>query len=309
MRRKPALIAALSLCCLLTAFSAFVPFAAAQVSPIQQLVAMEEVLFGAAQEGAVVNRLEIVERFVFGSPGTGTLPERMTKCWNYVQGDRAGEMNLKFKLKAVQWAVFGSIVDGPIVPALVEAEKRILGAEGAGSIGDRIDLLLSMTVPGGQPRVDYALLPKGVLVKFNLETAISSAKSRPGDPVRLVVSDDVIVDGMLVIPKGTVLTGRVLDNVRPTRMGVRARVDVEVEPIEGMDSTPVTLGVDTASITANTDVTLAAGESVRRFAAIGKEGGLFNPNPELEVAAGTEVFLTVMQSAKVLGLATAASAK
>ncbi len=125
----------------------------------------------------------------------------------------------------------------------------------------------------------------------------------------MVVSDDVIVDGMLVIPKGTVLTGRVLDNVRPTRMGVRARVDVEVEPIEGMDSTPVTLGVDTASITANTDVTLAAGESVRRFAAIGKEGGLFNPNPELEVAAGTEVFLTVMQSAKVLGLATAASAK
>ena len=54
----------------------------------------------------------------------------------------------------------------------------------------------------------------------------------------MVVSDDVIVDGMLVIPKGTVLTGRVLDNVRPTRMGVRARVDVEVEPIEGMDSTP-----------------------------------------------------------------------
>ena len=40
---------------------------------------------------------------------------------------------------------------------------------------------------------------------------------------------------------------------------------------------------------------------MRRFAAIGKEGGLFNPNPELEVAAGTEVFLTVMQSAKVLG--------
>ncbi len=281
----------------------------AQVSPIERLVGMEEVLFGSIQEGAVVNRLEIVERLVFGKAGTGTLPERMETCWNFVQGDRAGGMNLKFKLKAVQWMVFGSIVDEPIVPALDGAEQRILGATGTGSIGERLDVLMGITMPGGTPNVDYALLPKGALVKLSIESGLSSSKSRPGDVVRLVVAENVVADGRLVVPKGTVVAGRVLDNVRPTKTGVKARVDLEISTIEGMDSAPITLGVDTAAIASNAVATVAAGDSARRFAVIGKDGGFLSIAPELELEPGAPLFLTVMQSAKVLGLMLPAAAK
>jgi len=302
MRRGFPHIAAAALSCLLVVLVSLGMNVAAQVSPIERLVGMEQVLFGSIQEGAVVNRLEIIERLVFGKVGTGTLPERMEQCWNFVQGDRAGGMNLKFKLKAVQWSVFGSIVDRPIVPALDDAELRILGTGGSGSIGQRLDVLMSLTIPGGKPNVDYALLPKGALVKLAIESGLSSSKSRPGDAVRLVVMEDVVAEGRLVVPKGTVVMGRVLDNVRPTKTGVKARVDVEISTIEGMDSVPVTLGVDTAAIAANVAATVAASDSLRRFAVVGKDGGFLSPNPELELEAGTPLFLSVMQSAKVLGL-------
>lgn len=308
MRKGFPHIAAAAVSCLLVALICMGANVAAQVSPIERLVGMEQVLFGSIQEGAVVNRLEIIERLVFGKAGTGTLPDRMEQCWSFVQGDRAGGMNLKFKLKAVQWSVFGSIVDKPIVPALDDAETRILGATGAGSIGQRLDVLIALTIPGGKPNVDYSLLPKGALVKLAIESGLSSSKSRPGDVVRLIVLEDVAVDGRLVIPKGTVVAGRVLDNVRPTKTGVKARVDVEISTIEGMDSAPITLGVDTAAIAANTAATVAASESPRRFAAIGKDGGFLSPNPELELEPGTPLFLSVMQSAKVLGLTLPAAA-
>lgn len=284
--------------------------AIAATSPIERLVAMEQILFGSPQEGAVVNRLEIVERLVFGQPGTGTLPDRLEACWNYVQGDRAGGMNLKFKLRTVQWTVFGTVTDGPIVPVLNDVEQQILGQTGSGSIGVRLDNLLKLTIPGGRPDVGYALVPKGSLVKLRLATELSSSKSRPGDEIRFTVVDDIISEGRLVLPKGTTVIARVLDNVRPTKMGVKARVDLEVGTIEGMDSSPITVSVDQAAAAANTAATVAAGEGLRRFAVMGKEGalgGLLGQNPELELGAGVELFLSVMQTSKVLGLGVSGS--
>ncbi|MCR4427677.1 MAG: hypothetical protein NUW23_16145, partial [Firmicutes bacterium] len=89
-------------------------------SPVERLVAMENMLFGQAQQGFIVGRLESIERLLFGELGTGTLPERLNACWSFVQGDRAGGMNVKFRLKAVQWSIYGEITEGPIATALAQ---------------------------------------------------------------------------------------------------------------------------------------------------------------------------------------------
>jgi len=54
---------------------------------------------------------------------------------------------------------------------------------------------------------------------------------------------------------------------------------------------------------------VAAGDSARRFAVIGKDGGFLSIAPELELEPGAPLFLTVMQSAKVLGLMLPTAAK
>lgn len=277
----------------------------ATASPVERLVAMEGLLFGSQQQGAIVTRLQNIENVVFGESGSGTLPERLDQCWNFVLGDRAGGMNLKFKLKAVQWTIFGKVTDGPIVPMLVDLESSVIGQAGKGPIGPRLDILMRLSIAGGRPEVGYSLVPKGSLVKVKLLTALSTVKARSGDAVRFEVVDDVVFEDRLVIPKGTPVTARVIDTLRPTKMGIKARVDLDIQPLDAIDSAPVVLGVEQATIAANSSVSLVAGEGIRVFGIVGKEGalgGLLSQNPELEIAEGVELFLSVMQTAKVLGL-------
>lgn len=287
----------------------FVGQAAAQsatTSPVERLVAMEGLLFGSPQQGAIVARLQNIENVVFGESGSGTLPERLDQCWNFVLGDRAGAMNLKFKLKAVQWTIFGKIADGPVVPMLVDLESSVIGQPGLGPIGPRLDVLLRLSIAGGRPEVGYSLVPKGSLVKVRLCTPLGSVKARSGDVVKFEVVDDVVFEDRLLIPGGTPIAAQVIDTLRPTKMGVKARVDLELQPVDAIDSTPVVLGVEQTTIAANSAVSLAAGEGIRVFGLVGKEGalgGLLSQNPELEIAEGVELFLSVMQTAKVLGLA------
>lgn len=277
----------------------------ATASPVERLVAMEGLLFGSQQQGAIVTRLQNIENVVFGESGSGTLPERLDQCWNFILGDRAGGMNLKFKLKAVQWTIFGKVTDGPIVPMLVDLESSVIGQAGKGPIGPRLDILMRLSIAGGRPEVGYSLVPKGSLVKVKLLTALSTVKARSGDAVKFEVVDDVVFEDRLVIPKGTPVTARVIDTLRPTKMGIKARVDLDIQPLDAIDSAPVVLGVEQATIASNSSVSLVAGEGIRVFGIVGKEGalgGLLSQNPELEIAEGVELFLSVMQTAKVLGL-------
>jgi len=277
----------------------------ATASPVERLVAMEGLLFGSQQQGAIVTRLQNIENVVFGESGSGTLPERLDQCWNFILGDRAGGMNLKFKLKAVQWTIFGKVTDGPIVPMLVDLESSVIGQAGKGPIGPRLDILMRLSIAGGRPEVGYSLVPKGSLVKVKLLTPLSTVKARSGDAVKFEVVDDVVFEDRLVIPKGTPVTARVIDTLRPTKMGIKARIDLDIQPLDAIDSAPVVLGVEQATIAANSSVSLVAGEGIRVFGIVGKEGalgGLLSQNPELEIAEGVELFLSVMQTAKVLGL-------
>jgi len=277
----------------------------ATASPVERLVAMEGLLFGSQQQGAIVTRLQNIENVVFGESGSGTLPERLDQCWNFILGDRAGGMNLKFKLKAVQWTIFGKVTDGPIVPMLVDLESSVIGQAGKGPIGPRLDILMRLSIAGGRPEVGYSLVPKGSLVKVKLLTPLSTVKARSGDAVKFEVVDDVVFEDRLVIPKGTPVTARVIDTLRPTKMGIKARIDLDIQPLDAIDSAPVVLGVEQATIASNSSVSLVAGEGIRVFGIVGKEGalgGLLSQNPELEIAEGVELFLSVMQTAKVLGL-------
>lgn len=58
-------------------------------------------------------------------------------------------------------------------------------------------------------------LPSGVRVEITLQTALESSRAAIGDPVRAVVSRDSVKAGMVVIPKGAQVTGRI------TRIGQR----------------------------------------------------------------------------------------
>lgn len=65
-------------------------------------------------------------------------------------------------------------------------------------------------------------LPAGTVIPVRFETSVSSAQSRPEDPVRAVVRENVRSGGHVVIPAGSEIRGHVLSARRSGRVKGRA---------------------------------------------------------------------------------------
>ncbi len=56
-----------------------------------------------------------------------------------------------------------------------------------------------------------AAIPAGTPVTIHLRLSLSSASSRAGDPFEAVLDEPIIVRGHTLVPRGAILSGRVLD--------------------------------------------------------------------------------------------------
>jgi len=82
------------------------------------------------------------------------------------------------------------------------------------------------------PDLDQTLvLPDGTPVRMNLGKAISSADAKVGDEVSLEVSEDVIVDGLLIIPKGASAMGVVNEAEPKKALGRGGKLGVLVRSV------------------------------------------------------------------------------
>ena len=75
------------------------------------------------------------------------------------------------------------------------------------------------------------LIPDGTPIKLQLAESVSSAHARPGDQLDFVVVRDVNVEGLTVIPAGTVASGSVT-GVRGRRfLGIGGRVALKLDSV------------------------------------------------------------------------------
>jgi hypothetical protein len=81
----------------------------------------------------------------------------------------------------------------------------------------------------GQPKVAAITIPRKTVVELALLETVSSATAQKGQAVRLVVKKDVVVNGTVVIPRGTPASGLVTF----VRKGVAGKSDgsLRVKPL------------------------------------------------------------------------------
>ncbi len=78
-----------------------------------------------------------------------------------------------------------------------------------------------LAAPYAEPAAADAVIPKKTIVQLELLQNLNSKLDRTGAPVRFTVSDDVLVDGHVVIAKGTAVQGRI-KFAEPSRSNGRA---------------------------------------------------------------------------------------
>ena len=80
-------------------------------------------------------------------------------------------------------------------------------------------------------------LPKGSEIKIRMDYGVSSKAARVDDPVYLHVVEPVVYNGVIVIPEGARVTGRVAESSQADGLAIEVKfVDVGIDgriPIQG----------------------------------------------------------------------------
>lgn len=95
------------------------------------------------------------------------------------------------------------------------------------------------------PFHDGENLPAGTLINVRLQTPISVDHPEPSDPFEAVVAEPVVIDGNTVIPRGTVVSGRV-ESARTSKLK-RNRGYVRLA-LASVDIAGVDVPIQTASL-------------------------------------------------------------
>ncbi len=80
--------------------------------------------------------------------------------------------------------------------------------------------------------------PTGSVVHARLETGLSSATARKGDPVEAVITEPLVVSDHLILPEGSVIKGSVVQVAQARRLGRNGRLRIlfhQVAPPNGID--------------------------------------------------------------------------
>lgn len=90
-------------------------------------------------------------------------------------------------------------------------------------------------------QVRQVVIPDGTEVFAVTVDKLSSATAAEGDRIQLRVDEPVVVDGVVVISKGTIIHGSVADVGRRGRMGRSGRINIRVESTVAVDGQRVAL--------------------------------------------------------------------
>ncbi|HEY7501763.1 MAG TPA: hypothetical protein VH740_24805 [Vicinamibacterales bacterium] len=86
-------------------------------------------------------------------------------------------------------------------------------------------------VPSTTPMADYQV-PAGTLLSIELRTPLASDASQPQEPIRGVLKSAISMDGVELVPAGSVLLGTVTDAAAALSKSDRARLALRFNVLE-----------------------------------------------------------------------------
>ncbi len=159
-------------------------------------------------------------------------------------------------------------------------------------------LLSSSRALSSQTPSKTVKIPDATLVHLSLQDSLSSATNKADDPVHFQVTADIKVGNQVVIPKGSMASGHVVEVKPKTILGRSGKLDFTVDHVKAPDGTDVRLrasstrkGDDTASsllmapfnlILGGKDVNIPKGTQFNTYVDGDQEIALGGPTPAPE---------------------------
>lgn len=104
-----------------------------------------------------------------------------------------------------------------------------------------IFVVISPVLSAEQDPVKELVLSEGTAIEVVTDQAITSKDAKPNDPVKFSVNQDVVVDGNVIVRKGTVAIGSVVNAEKRGYLGKSGKLAIQVESTQTVDSKPLKL--------------------------------------------------------------------
>ena len=207
----------------------------------EKMKAMEVMLYGSAQEGSLLERMDNIENDVNGLMTSEPILERIDVMYEYLQGTPSdGEASFATRLNVVEWRLNESMSGGPAKARIEAAETLLNGKADDGALSTRLeDLLELVSYEGGVVPVQQVTLPKDSVLQVEFTQELGNKINKVGDEVGFKAADNLYVNDVLVLPKGATGVGKIKKVVQPGMFGKDGRVDINFMYINGVDGTKI----------------------------------------------------------------------
>lgn len=272
---------------------------------------LDEVVYGNVQSGSFIQRIRNLDKSVCGTTSEKDTTEGLDSRVEYlyaevIRSENDENPSVDTRVNALEYYLTDQIKQAALTERLDDLDVMVLGKkQNNGGLIQRINVLEKAVYGDNHYELTTVTLPEKTVFKISLNEDISSKINRVGDPVHFTVDEDVLVDNVLVLPRGAQGSGVVTKVTRPKFFGRSGFVDISFDQVFSIDeeAIPTVLGpeakeklkMQAAAIGASAIGALALGP-------IGLVGGLFVKGKDVEMPAGTELYIQTREDVVTKGM-------
>lgn len=285
--------------------------AAADVETIQgKLIAVENILYGTPQTGALLDRINRLEKDYAGThPAAGmSMINRVDSLYS-TMFENSSTVSVLTQMNAIEWAIAHQVSMEPVQVRIANMEKMIQGAPKEGTYKSRLEALSGYAFGGVAIPLKQIAVPANTLIKISLITPINSKNLKAGDKIQYKVAADVVENGMLLFAQGAPGEGVVNKVTQARNFGRDAKVEIDFQQIRAIDGTQTETFLGEESKKEMKSMTMAAGASVAGMVLLGPVGivtGAFVNGKTIDLPAGTEMYIQTKNDTTLFGIQTTA---
>ena len=283
-----------------------IALAAAPTTMQEKLTAVEKAAYGQAQTGALLDRLNKLEKDFSSSNPKSSVMDRVDALYALMLLNETGP-SLVTQMNAVEWAITRQVSMESIQKRVSDMEITMQGKPTEGSYRSRIDTLASYAFGSADIPLSAGKVPANTLVRILTVTPINAKNLKAGDQIEFQAAEDVVEGGRLLYAKGAPGVGVVKKVKQAQNFGRDAEVDIDFQSLRAIDGTETAMLLGEESKKKMESLAMAAGASLAGIALLGPFGvigGIFVKGKNIDLPAGTELYIQTKDETSLYGLNT-----
>ena len=277
-----------------------------------KLAEVERTAYGTPQTGALMDRINKLEKDFEGThEPTESAPQRVDKLFAMMFKNENGP-SLVTRMNAIEWGITQSVSMESIQKRVSDMEIAMTGAPSEGTYKARIATLAGYAFGEKEIPLAQVQVPANTLAKISLVTPVNAKNLKVGDRIEFKSEEDVIENGRLLFAKGAPGYGEVTKVKRAGNFGRDAEVQIDFKVLRTMDGTDASMMVGEEAKEKMQSMAFAAGASIAGIALLGPIGiigGAFVKGKNVDLPAGTELYIQTAAPMTIYGLEAQAPAE